>query len=167
MCGSRRTAPTRLTSTPSKSSAPAVESSTCPKSTTACCTSVSPKPPRYAHSTCFPFIHIARWHPVEEEVRWFVQRQCNIGDFGCATRQFGDWSYRLRFSHPLREHLVATVEGTALPSAKGRPSGHDDQPIAVRAWNSASSRPINATQTPVLLYAEVLQVNRVPIESSI
>lgn len=76
------------------------------------------------------------------------------------TDEFGDWNYRLRFSQPMKEYLVAAVEVTAQASKVRR--SHEEA-VTVRAWNSIANEVINATeQLPILLYAQVSQ-GQVPI----
>jgi hypothetical protein len=73
--------------------------------------------------------------------------------------QFGDWSYRLRFSHPTRDHLAAAVEVTAQPSLPAIKQGQQQQePITVRTWNNVGHQMINASQSPIMLYVQVLKV---------
>ncbi|XP_046653735.1 calcium-activated chloride channel regulator 1-like isoform X2 [Daphnia pulicaria] len=75
------------------------------------------------------------------------------------TDEFGEWSYRLKFAQPVtsssKPHQVAaTVEVTAQP-ATTTPTQIHDEAITVQAWTNVGRQPINASQTPILLYAEV------------
>lgn len=51
-----------------------------------------------------------------------------------------------------RHQMAATVEVTAQPS--GSEAG-DDGVITVRAWTSVGRRPVNASDTAILIYAQI------------
>jgi hypothetical protein len=75
--------------------------------------------------------------------------------------QFGEWSYRLKFAQPIasssssKHHQVATtVEVTAQPIAT-TPTQIQDEAITVQAWTNVARQIVNASDTPILLYAEV------------
>jgi hypothetical protein len=50
--------------------------------------------------------------------------------------------------------VAATVEVTAQP-ATTTPTQIHDEAITVQAWTNVGRQPVNASQTPILLYAEV------------
>ncbi|KAI9559912.1 hypothetical protein GHT06_013919 [Daphnia sinensis] len=74
------------------------------------------------------------------------------------TDEFGEWSYRLRFAQPVvsssRHQVATTVEVTAQPAATTTTQMYDEA-ITVQAWTNVGRAPVNASQTPILLYAEV------------
>ena len=68
------------------------------------------------------------------------------------TEEFGEWNYRLRFASA---NGAATVEVTAQPN-------DNTQAIIVSAWTNVGRRPVNASETPIILYAEV-SLNGLPV----
>ncbi|XP_057365411.1 calcium-activated chloride channel regulator 1-like [Daphnia carinata] len=73
------------------------------------------------------------------------------------TDEFGEWNYRLRFAQPVasssRQQVATTVEVTAQPAMTT--TQIYDQAITVQAWTNVGRVPVNASQTPILIYAEV------------
>ncbi|KAK4029989.1 hypothetical protein OUZ56_022946, partial [Daphnia magna] len=73
------------------------------------------------------------------------------------TDEFGEWNYRLRFAQPVvsfsRHQVATTVEVTAQPAPTT--TQIYDEAITVQAWTNVGREPVNASQTPILLYADV------------
>lgn len=65
------------------------------------------------------------------------------------TDEFGQWTYRLRFSPPVSAGRTAraTVEVTAQPV--------DDSLVSVTAWTNVGRRSVNASSEAILIYAQV------------